>query len=210
MKAALAEANKSPAEFLPKHAATVTYELAPGANTGHAPEFAVWPEEQKAAYEDVGNWAVEPPEMATQRLGVFGPSGEVPPEVGSGKRDVLYSALGMRQLPVLEGVGSYLNSAKQWENNKLYMPRPLVDFPTGNPEGRMSDLTAAVMDAVENTRGLVNAQEAYGFNLPNTMAAAPNKNSVLFETTGETPIGVQLREVVLEGRGVLEEEARPF
>lgn len=189
--AALREANKSPSEFIPKHTASGTYEIAPGANTGHVPEYFTWSPEERAAYDAKGLWAQEAPEMATQRLGIFGPSGEVPPEVGSGLRDVLYGSLGMRQLPTIESSGSYRNSLGELEGNKMYMPRPLIDYPTGGV-GKMSPLTYDVMDAVEHYRALNNAQEAYAFNLPNTLLSAPNKSGVLLETTGDMPIGEQL------------------
>lgn len=189
--AALREANKSPSEFIPKHTASGTYEIAPGVSTGHVPEYFTWSPEERAAYDAKGLWAQEAPEMATQRLGIFGPSGEVPPEVGSGLRDVLYGALGMRQLPTIESSGMYRNSRGELEANKMYMPRPLIDYPTEGV-GKMSPLAYDVMDAVEHYRGLNNAQEAYAFNLPNTLLSAPNKSAILLETTGDMPIGEQL------------------
>jgi hypothetical protein len=188
---ALREANKSPAEFMPKHAASATYEIAPGASTGHVPEYFTWSPEKRAAYDAQGLWAQEAPEMATQRLGIFGPSGEVPAEVGAGPRDVLYGALGMRQLPSIESSGSYRNSRGELEGNKMYMPRPLIDFPTGGG-GKMTPLTQDAMDLVEHFRALNDAQEAYAVNLPNTTASAPNKSGILLETTGDLPIGEQL------------------
>lgn len=189
--AALREANKSPSEFMPKHTASGTYEIAPGDSTGHVPEYFTWSPEERAAYDVTGLWAQEAPEMATQRLGIFGPSGEVPPEVGSGLRDVLYGSLGMRQLPTIESSGMYRNARGELESNKMYMPRPLIDYPTGGV-GKMSPLSYDVMDAVEHYRGLNDAQEAYAFNLPNTLLSAPNKSGILLETTGDMPIGEQL------------------
>lgn len=189
--AALREANKSPAEFMPKQTATGTYEIAPGASVGHVPEYFTFSPERRAEYDATGLWAQEAPEMATQRLGIFGPTGEVPAEVGAGRRDILYGALGMRQLPSIESSGSYLNSRGELEGNKMYMARPMIDFPTGGG-GKMSPLTYDVMDAIENFRALNNAQEAYAANLPNTTASAPNKSGILLETTGDLPIGEQL------------------
>lgn len=189
--AALREANKSPSEFIPKHTASGTYEIAPGDSTGHVSEYFTWSPEERAAYDAKGLWAQEAPEMATQRLGIFGPSGEVPPEVGSGLRDVLYGSLGMRQLPTIESSGMYRNARGELESNKMYMPRPLIDYPTGGV-GKMSPLSYDVMDAVEHYRGLNDAQEAYAFNLPNTLLSAPNKSGILLETTGDMPIGEQL------------------
>ena len=189
--AALREANKSPAEIIPKHAASVTYEIAPGASVGHVPEYFTFPPERRAEYDATGLWAQEAPEMATQRRGIFGATGEVPAEVGAGPRDILYGALGMRQLPTMESSGSYLNSLGELEGNKMYMGRPLIDYPTGGG-GKIAPLTYDVMDAVENFRALNNAQEAYAANLPNTTLSAPNKSGILLETTGELPIGEQL------------------
>ena len=189
--AALREANKSPAEFMPKHTASATYEIAPGASSGHVPEYFTWSPEKRAAYDAQGLWAQEAPEMASQRLGIFGPTGEVPVEVGSGLRDPIYGALGMRQLPTIESSGSYLNSLGELEGNKMYMARPMVDYPTGGV-GKVSPLTYDVMDAAEHFRGLMDAQEAYAFNLPNTLSSAPNKSGILLETTGDMPIGEQL------------------
>jgi hypothetical protein len=189
--AALREANKSPAEFIPKHTASGTYEIAPGASTGHMQDYFNWSPEDRAAYDATGSWAQEAPEMATQRLGIFGPAGEMPSNVGAGKRDVLYSALGMRQLPTIESSGSYRNSRGELEGNKMYISRPLVDYPTGGV-GKMSPLTYDALDAAEHFRGLVDAQEAYALNLPNTSLSAPNKSGILLETTGNLPIEQQL------------------
>ena len=116
---ALREANNTMADYLPKHTLSATYEYAPGAATGHRPDVLDLPFEQRARYGEQGRWDQPVPEgpMAT-------PGGVV----GAGPRDVIYGAMGARQLPTLQSIGNYVNLAGKPETNALSIARPLMDF----------------------------------------------------------------------------------
>lgn len=178
-KAAIREANNTFEDYLGKHAGAGTYELVPGASTNHIPGILSSPDDIKTAYGNVGRWDVEAP-------GVTG-------DLGAGRRDALYSALGLRQIPTADGWGAYKNTLGDVEGNPLKIARPLVDFPTGG-EGQIAPLTERAMDAIENYRGVVDAQEAYAYNMPNTMAATKGKTGILADTrpAGEPATGVPL------------------
>jgi len=183
--AAVREANKTQADFLPNHALSATYETAPGKSGGHVPEYYDMSPEGKAAYEGVGTWAQTAPEHEVSLPGT--------PQTGLGPRDTLYGAAKFRQLPTVQGTGAYLNSEGDWENNTLNIARPLVDFPTGGGGGRISPVTQQGVDAVERLRALIDAQEAGAANLPNAGAALKGKNSLLIDTGGKLPSADQLR-----------------
>lgn len=165
MAAALREANNTIADYMPKHAFGGTFEYAPGKNTGHVPEFFDWPKEARDAYGAQGNW--------TRDDGL----------------DKVYAALGgFRQLPTRHGEGAYTNSLGQVETNAMSMPRVLASFPTDDKVGRVSPNEMQAFNLAERLRGVVDAQEAYGGNLVNTMKVPRNKNSLLFDTTVDDPL----------------------
>jgi len=195
MTAALREANKTPADFFQKHAMSGTYEYAPGASTGHLPSVLAMTPDEKRAYGALGAWAQRSPEASAIDAGLI----DMPPEVGAGDRDILYSAAGMRQLPTIESSGAYQNMAGDWEYNPLNIARPLVDYPTGG--GReIAPLTKNAVTALERFRAVADAQEAGAANLPNTLRSLPGKNALLLDTGGVQPTSEQLQ-ALLEGLG---------
>lgn len=195
MKAALLEANKTPADYFPKHTMSGTYEYAPGASTGHLPEVISMTPEAKRAYGARGAWAQPSPETSAIEAGLI----DVPPSVGAGDRDVLYSAAGFRQLPTIESAGAYKNMAGEWEYNPLNIARPLVDYPTGGG-ARIAPLTENAVTALERFRAVADAQEAGAANLPNTLRSLSGKNALLLDTGGVQPTSEQLQSVI-EGLG---------
>jgi hypothetical protein len=164
MAAAVREANNTIGDFLYKHTLGGTYEYAPANSAKHVPEFKTWPVAQQDAYGEAGKW--------TRDDGL----------------DKIYSALGVRQLPTREGRGAYTNMAGEVESNRMMMPRALASFATGDKTGRIAPNETAAFNAAERFRGLMDAQEAYAFNLPNTGKAAKGKNSLLFDARDGDPL----------------------
>lgn len=179
MVAALREANKTTADFFPKHAGSATYEYVPGANTGHVPQVADMSFDQRKAYGDVGRWDPD------AQLGPGQESFRTPyGDVGAGRRDALYSALGFRQLPSIDSVGNYTNSAGVLEQNPMTIARPLLDFRTiekGVNANTLNPNTLNATKAIETLRGVVDAQEAMAMNLPVTMSSRRGKTNLLLD-----------------------------
>ena len=198
MQAALLEANKTPADYFPKHAFSGTYEYTPGASTGHMSDILNAPYEDKVAYGLPGAWAQLAPEQRARALGLFD---DMPESVGAGDRDVLYSAAGLRQLPTIDSAGMYTNMAGDVESNPLNIARALVDYPTGG--GReIAPATKDALSVIERFRALNDAQEAGAGNIPNTLASLSGKNAVLLDTgakaaeAGRQPTGAELSAVM--------------
>ncbi len=147
---ALRDANKTTADYMPKHTFSSTYEYVPGANTGHIPEMLNAGDDAKRAFGDVGRWDIE---NADAKL--FG----MPDSVGAGPRDAIHSAMQLRQLPTEQGVGVYKNTAGQVENNPVTVTRTLANFPTGNSATLHPNFRAA-MEAGERFRAANDVQEA--------------------------------------------------
>lgn len=201
MTAALREANKTPADYFPKHTLSATYEMTPGASTGHMSDVIGMTPEEKLVYGSRGAWAQPAPERRAVDMGLL----DMPPSVGAGDRDLLYSAAGLRQLPTIESSGAYKNMAGEWEYNPLSIARPLVDYPTGGGS-RISPATEQAVTAIERFRAVADAQEAGAANLPNTLRSLPGKNALLLDTgaaaseAGAQPSAEQLRSII-EGLG---------
>ena len=161
---ALREANRTAADYAPKHELGVTHEATPGASTGHRADVLGMPYEARRAYGEEGSW-IRPDDQ----------------------KDVLYSALGLRQQPALDAAGVYPNQAGVLEQNPLKMSRPLVDFQTagerGVPTGSIAPVTMRAVENTERMRALVDAQEAGAANLPVT-GNRPGKTSRLLDTGG--------------------------
>lgn len=164
MQQAIRDANNTFEDYLYKHTASATHESIPGASTGHVPQMLTATPEQKAAYTQAGSWNL------MDQLGT--------------PKDALYSAIGLRQLPEVNSVGAYMNSAGTLETNPMTIARPLLDFPTGGGGGRVAPTRASLMDAVEQMRAAVDAQEAGAWNLPNTMGGIKGKNSAVIDSRG--------------------------
>ena len=177
IKLALQDANKTAIDYAYKHAGSATHEAIPGASTGHVPSMIDAPLEERIAYGNVGRWDRPVPESALSEF----------PEVGAGNRDVIYSALGHRQLPTIEASGAYLpEGASKYEMQPVKIARPLLDFPTGG-EGLIAPETKQLMDFSERFRALNDAQEAFGYNLPNTMGDVTGKNALVLDTRKLNP-----------------------
>ena len=190
---ALSEANMTPADYHDKHAISATYEYAPGANTGHYSDYTKLSPEAQEAYGQRGAWAQPAPELT---IDLPRREGSMPRSVGAGDRDVLYSALGLRQLPTIDSQGAYRNSAGEMEFNKLHIARPLGDFPTGGGGGRFDPLTMNSIEAVEGFRALNDAQEAGAANAINTGASVKGKNALMFERLGRQPTAEELEKTI--------------
>jgi len=183
ISAALREANKTAQDYMYKHAAAGTHEAIPGQSTGHVPGILSATPEEKIAYSQEGRWDQPTPYTLPEA-----------PTVGAGNRDVLYSALNMRQLPSEPSVGAYRNMAGEYEFNPMTMARPLLDFPTGG-KGLVAPQTLKTANAVERFRAIMDAQEAGALNLPNTMGDVKGKNSIVLDSRGvnkaDPSLGVQ-------------------
>lgn len=175
---ALIEANNTARDYMYKHAGSATHEAIPGASTGHVPDIITASPEERLKYTKTGRWDRPMPE---------GPLSAAP-TVGAGPRDVIYSALGYRQLPSIEASGAYFPAGKTTpEHQPVTIARPLMDFPTGGEEGLASKSTRDVMDFAERFRAAMDAQEAYGYNLPNTMPTVRDKNAIVLDTRSRNP-----------------------
>jgi len=196
MRQALRDANNTVGDYLHKHAATVTAERTPGAGLGHREDILSAPFEERQAYGDAAPWTL-----------------------GDQNKDVFYSGMNMRQLPATEGYGVWEGPAGR-DNNPLYMPRPLLDFPTvgkapsgeivpaqdwkwkDTMTGDVNDHTRRTVEAVEQLRAVLDAQHAGAANIPNT-GNFPNQNALLVDTR---PVGDP--EVPFTGRQMGPEQER--
>ncbi len=168
---ALRDANKTTADFFPKHTFSSTYEYVPGANTGHIPELLNASDEAKKAYGNVGRWDVENADAA-----LYG----MPDSVGAGPRDAISSAMGLRQLPTQQGTGVYTNTAGVTENNPVTISRTLANFPTGDSATLHPNFRAA-MEAGERFRAANDVQEAGAGHILFTGGNRKGKDALLVE-----------------------------
>jgi len=176
IKMSLQDANNTARDYMYKHAASSTAEQIPGARLNHVPQALNMTPEEKLAYSLEGRFDMPAPEAALNEF----------PEVGAGNRDAIYSALGYRQLPTRQAEGYYQNSLGGTETNPMTISRPLMDFPTGGG-GLMAPDSRRMMDAAEQFRALMDAQEAGAYNLPNTMKSTKGKNSMVLDTRDLNP-----------------------
>lgn len=171
MVKALRDANKTTADFYPKHMFSSTYEYVPGANTGHVPEMLTASDDAKRAYGDIGRWDVENADAA-----LYG----MPASVGAGRRDLIHSAMGLRQLPTEQGVGVYKNTAGQIENNPVTVTRTLANFPTGDSATLHPNFRDA-MGAGERFRAAMDVQEAGAGNILFTGSQRKGKDALAID-----------------------------
>jgi hypothetical protein len=176
IKQSLVDANNTARDYMYKHAASATHEAIPGASLGHVRQALDMTPEAKLAYSREGRFDQLVPEAALNKF----------PEVGAGNRDAIYSALGYRQLPSRDASGLYINKLGGVETNPMTIARPLMDYPTGGG-GLMAPESRRMMDAAEQFRALMDAQEAGAYNLPNTMAGVKGKNSMVLDTRSLNP-----------------------
>ena len=176
IKQSMRDANNTARDYFYKHVASATHEAIPGASLGHVRQALDLTPEEKLAYSREGRWDIPAPESALSEF----------PAVGAGNRDAIYSALGYRQLPSREASGFYKNMLGGVETNPMTIARPLMDFPTGGG-GLMAPESRRMMDAAEQFRAFMDAQEAGAYNLPNTMSSVKGKSSMVLDTRGRNP-----------------------
>jgi hypothetical protein len=172
---ALQEANNTARDYFYKHAVSATHEAIPGASTGHVPSMLTATPEEKLRYSQIGRWDRPTPYSLPEA-----------PDVGAGNRDVIYSSQGFRQLPAEQGQGVYKNSMNDYEYNPLTVSRILADFPTGGG-GLIAEPTRHAISLNERFRALMDAQEAGGANLGNTMDSVKGKNALVLDTRHLNP-----------------------
>lgn len=176
---ALRDANATMADSVPKHSFSATHEEFPGFNVGHMKQLHNAPPEVKDAYSRAVTWALRNNE-AKMYPGM-------PASVGAGERDVLHSAAQFRTLPAQEHIGRYTNSAGQVENNLGNVSTALVDFKTG--EQAVEPNTMKVLEAIENMRGGIDAQEASAGHIVHTARSVPASERVAgVIDTGRRPL----------------------
>lgn len=179
---ALRDANATMADSVPKHSFSATHEEMPGFNVGHMSQLHNAPPEVKDAYSRAVTWA-----LRNQDAKLY-PG--MPASVGAGERDVLHSAAQFRTLPAQEHIGRYTNSAGQVENNLGNVSTALVDFKTG--EQAVEPNTMKVLEAIENMRGGIDAQEASAGHIVHTAKSIPASERVAgVIDTGRRPLTAQ-------------------
>lgn len=166
MVKALREANNTVEDYAYKHALAATHEATPGASTRHRADILEGDYDTRLKY------------------------GRDAPWTNAEGKDTLYSALGLRQLPSIEGTGAYINSAGKMENNPVSIARPLVDFATATEGVKAGSIAPATQRAVQSTerfRALIDAQEAGAANLPITAKGRTGRSNLLLDTRGANP-----------------------
>ena len=173
---AFQDANRTIADFFPKHTAYGTYEAQPGPMTGHLPGSVGAPKAERDAY------AMDPRSAWN---------------TASGGRDAIYAGYGipgtgenMRVRPTQEMQGVYTPPGKDavTEYNMGGVARPLVTFEQG---GKVKTITAhdrALLDGAENTRAYIDAQGAGAWHKPWTGGQAGKSNSMVLGKIGAGPM----------------------
>lgn len=136
-------------ETIPRHVANETYEYVTGENVGHLAGLNKLPENVRNEY--------------TRKMAA-----------AYGERDPYYEALQMYQLPQVNTIGEYLNSAGVLERNAGISARPLVDLEsslltskTGSQVRGGAQLGGAGREALNTAteiRTMLNANEAGAYN----------------------------------------------
>lgn len=165
---ALRDANDTMRDAVPKHLFSATHEEFPGLNTGHMSQLHSLPQEFKDAYSNATTWALRNNDARLYP--------GMPSSVGAGERDVLHSAAQFRTLPMQQHVGRYTNSAGELEQNVSHVSPALVDLKTG--EHLVEPNTNKVLEAIENLRGGIDAQEASAGHIVHTAKAIPASERV--------------------------------
>lgn len=166
---AFLEANKTIADFFPKHTAYATHEAIPGPSTGHLSDLPNAPQDVRDAYsaDPRSLWSNAP-----------------------GGRDAIYSGLGvdgtglnMRVRPSIDMQGAYKPEGMDLQFNRGQTARPLVAFATKDAAG--NDLPAklvapadrTLLDTGELTRAYIDAQDAGAWHKPFFDGKASHSNS---------------------------------
>jgi len=194
MAKALREANKTSADYMPKHMFSSTYEYVPGANTGHIPELLTESNAAKQAYGDIGRW-----DVTRNNAALYG----MPDAVGAGPRDAIHSAMGLRQMPTQQGTGVYTNTAGVVENNPVTVTRTLANMPTGNGQTLNNNFRAS-MEAGERFRAANDVQEAGAGHIMFTQPQRKGKDAMLVEMPRQaTGAEMQAIQSALRGTGYM-------
>jgi hypothetical protein len=158
---AFQEANKTITEHFPKHTAFATYEAQPGAMTGHLPG-------------SVGSSRLERDLYANDTRSAW--------NTAPGGRDALYAGMRLGDTgkvwpvrPTQNMQGMYTPEGGPTEFNPGFVARPLVDFQTGDVKS-VTPWTASMMDGVEATRALIDAQGAGAWH-KNWVGGAPGQST---------------------------------
>lgn len=148
---AFKEANKTIADFFPKHTAFATHEPQPYVGAGQLPRLAdASPEEKMAFAQDPrSRWDFAP-----------------------GGRDAIYSGMrlgdtgyAMRVLPTNEMRGVYDPPGSPREYNPGYVARPLIAFDSGKTKS-IPEADRSLLDAGEATRAYLDVQGAGAYHKP--------------------------------------------
>jgi hypothetical protein len=176
---ALRDANATMADSIPKHSFSATHEEMPGFNVGHLSQLHNMPAGVKDQYSNAATWALRNADADLYP--------GMPSSIGAGPRDVLHSAAQFRTLPVQQHLGRYTNSAGQVENNLSNVSTALVDLRTG--EHAVEPNTMKTLEAIENMRGGIDAQEASAGHIVHTAKAIPaaERNAGIIDT-GRRPL----------------------
>ena len=136
---------------------------------------------QKDAYSRAVPWA-----LRNNEAKLYGDQ-TMPAMVGAGDRDVLQSAAQFRTLPNQEHIGRYTNSSGNVENNLSNVSTALVDMTTGKQS--VNPNTMKVLEAIENQRGGLDAQEASAGHIVHTAKQIPasQQNAAIIDT-GRVPL----------------------
>lgn len=139
IEAGVAEASRTYVDYYPKYTVSGTYEVIPGASTGHLPSMKDAPFDTRLSYS-------QDPRAAWTRA--------------DDGRDALYDAAGLPTRRTVPATGAYRNSLGEVEVNPAFTARPLMgiddigDRRIVQPEGR------SIADAVEGFRSFIDGQEA--------------------------------------------------
>jgi hypothetical protein len=129
-----------------------------------------------------------------------------------GGRDAIYSGLSMEVRPTIEMQGFYTRPDGTLETNPGWSARPVVSFRAGGATN-ITPAEAALMNAVEATRGFVDAQNASAWHVPRTSGAGKSGSNSIFAALDRKATPDELRaleaaalshnvDVVDTGRGV--------
>lgn len=149
---AFEDANRTIADYFPKHEAYATYEAQPFVDAGHLPGSASASEAERMAYysEPGSAWSIAP-----------------------GGRDAIYSGMrlgdtgiAMRVRPTTEMQGIYTPPSGALETNPGAVARPLVAFDNTSAGKVTAEADRGLLDLGEATRAYVDVQGAGAWHKP--------------------------------------------
>lgn len=160
---AFQEANKTIADFFPKHTAFATHEAIPGPSTGHLPGLPTALQAARDAY------SADPRSLWNN---------------APGGRDAIYSGLGvegtgvnMRVRPSIDMQGADQPKGMDLQFNRGQTARPLVAFDTSGPAKTVAPADTALLNTGELVRAYIDARDAGAWHKPFLDAPAGHSNS---------------------------------